>query len=113
MKLPHTCLTLCALPVIRAVISSPSKYLSVGRLDPASSVKVGSISRLDVRALDTVPAWKKKQASQRNSFQLFQQDTIFLPENIIIYYLQELTSCWSTYLFTKLFGIRHRAKNQY
>jgi len=46
--------------VIRAVISFPSKYLSVGRLDPASLVRVGSISRLDVRALDTVPAWGKK-----------------------------------------------------
>jgi hypothetical protein len=56
MKLPHTCLILFALPVIRAVISSPSKYLSVGRLDPESLVRVGSISRLDVRALDTDPA---------------------------------------------------------
>jgi len=28
-------------------------------------------------------------------------------------YIQELTSWWSTYLFTKLFDIRRRAKNQY
>lgn len=71
LKLHHTCLTLCAVPVMRAVMSSPSKYLSVGRSDPASLVRVGSISRLEVRALDTVPAWKcrhhKETASSSSS----------------------------------------------
>ena len=65
--------------MIRAVISSPSKYLSVGRLDPASLVRVGSISRLDVRALDTVPAWKKRKGVKKKKAGITKKQLPVLP----------------------------------
>jgi hypothetical protein len=68
---------------MRDVMSCPSKYLFAGRFTPASAVSVGSISRLDVKASDTVPAWnkyryhKKKKKKKKNLLPVSPVEYIF------------------------------------